>query len=83
MKRVRDPKNILNPPRELEFGAADRLLAKLNNPESNIGDFEKALKVRDEAGANFLRELRRADQDAEKWDDWQRHINSGAEPFGE
>ncbi len=40
-------------------------------------------RQRNLAEVNFLRELRRVDQDAAKWLDWQRHINSGAEPFGE
>ncbi len=53
------------------------------NQEHSIGDYEKALQKRTEAEDNLLMALREADRKAEKWDDWQRHVNSGAQAFGE
>ncbi len=40
-------------------------------------------RQRDVAEAAFLKELKDADRLAENLRDYQRHINSGAEPFGE
>ena len=52
-------------------------------PSYTLYEVKAFASIRDLAENVFLYWLKEADKKAEKWDDYQRHINSGAEVFGE
>ena len=52
-------------------------------PSYTLEEVRAFASIRNMAEVRWLLVLKSIDQKADKWDDWQRHINSGAEVFGE
>ena len=52
-------------------------------PSYTLEEVRAFASIRDRAEVRWLLVLIDRLQKADKWDDWQRHINSGAEVFGE
>ncbi len=52
-------------------------------PSYSVDEVRAFATIRNLAESVFLYWLKEVDRKAEKWDDWQRHVNSGAQSFGE